>query len=302
MQSGELSQLMEAGNQLLGTSPDYKQLLVSSGSNLSIVQPDGESTLEISADLYANSTSGAVWDQETNQIHYLAEENNGTALYRYDVDSGSDKFITSSNPVLLLTSSNGTVVWVQGSCNSLGDCKYKSLHWFDSSDHQSYSREISDTILLPCQAATEFIYAERDNSGGLSFHIQALENEDETIFWALNTEYSDCAWSPDHQEVAVTLIDRGWYSGVIQEHHLQILNPERQQVRDLSYVHDLVDQIAWSPDGSYLALSGTAGSEGNYQLSLGVLELETLKVTRHDQLTSFQSENYLSINHIFWLP
>ncbi len=300
--SGEIQELIGEGFQLLDLSPEYQQLLVSNGKSLLTIQLDNLSTSEISDSYFQASPSGAVWDKSTNAIYFVSSSSEGTALRRYQPSTNIYSLVSSDGPISVLYSSDDTVVWGQGSCDQFGDCNYLSLIWSAGSGEVLASRQLKDALLLPCQTGLDYVYAKRDKNDGLSFHIQSLAEDTEIIFWSLNTEYADCAWSPNQREIAVTLIDRGWYSGVIQQYHLQILKPEQSQILDLSFVQDVMDRVTWSPDGKYIAYTGTTQNDSGYRVGLGFLDTEEMETARLENLSNFQSESYLSVNHLFWLP
>ena len=302
LRTNELTQVSAAGTRLLDISPDFHYLLASNGPFLFTVDLATFTTQEISSSLLTTSPSSAAWDPDSNAIYYVASQGQATVLYRYQPSSGSQEVISDENPVAVLYAAHGIAVWGEGYCNAFGDCSFKSLHWIDDTGLELSENEIGEAILLPCQKDLYYVYAVRDENRGLSFHVQFLETGKETVFWSLNTEYADCAWAPNDIDIAVTLIDRGWYSGELQGYHLQLLHTDNGQVSDMSYLEDVTDQLSWSPDGRYLASTGTIQINQLYQIDLSILDLESHKATTLDNLQDFQSENFTAIDRLYWLP
>lgn len=298
----EITQISAAGTRLLGVSPDYHYLLASNGPYLFILELSNFTTQEISSSLLVTSPSAAAWDPVNNDIYYIASQDQSTVLYRYRASTGVLDSIASEDPVSILFAEDGTAVWGEGSCNSFGDCSYTALHWVDSTGLEVAKKEIGEAILLPCQMGQAYVYAERDENRALSFHVQSLETAKETVFWSLNTEYTDCAWAPNESDIAVTLIDRGWYSGELHAYHLQILHTDSGSVNDISFLKDVTEQLRWSPDGRFLASTGTIEIDQLYQIDLSILDLESRSATTLNLLEDFQSENYTAIDRLYWLP
>ncbi|MEJ2447666.1 MAG: hypothetical protein P8Y37_06970 [Anaerolineales bacterium] len=298
----EIEQISAAGSRLLGVSPDYRYLLTSSDTSLFTMQLSDKATQVISDNLFSVSSAAAAWDLSSNDVYYLASTGQGSKLYRYQLSSGTQESLAENDPVAILYADNGIIVWGEGTCSAFGDCKIEFLHWMDSAGVEFARKAVGDMILLPCQTDQDFVYAVRDENEGLSFHIQSLDTSKERVFWSLNTEYADCAWAPDNNDIAVTLIDRGWYSGELYGYHFQLLHTDDNSVSDMSFLKDLTDQLSWSPDGRYIASTGTVDNDQIYEIDLTILDLENMKATTINQLKDFQSENFTAIDQLYWLP
>lgn len=302
LESGSISQLAEPGYRLLDISPDKQQLLVSLDQSLYLLQLGDLSERIVSDQFFSASPVGAAWDKTANEIYFIASNDEGTSLQRFQLSSNTYSTISLESPISIFYAADRVIVWGQGNCNQFGDCTYQGLNWTENSGEPLAARQLGDAILLPCQSDHAYIYAERDENDSLSFHIQSLAESTETIFWALNTEYSDCAWSPDKKDIAVTLIDRGWYSGVIQQYHFQILKPAQSRILDVPFFRDAIDQLTWSPDGKYIAYTGTSQEDDSYTINLGIVDTESLSVSRLESLAEFRAMNYLAIDQVIWVP
>ena len=300
--TGALTEVSSAGTVLLDISPDHLRFLAAREGELSIIDLDNGTAQKLAEDFFHLSPSGAKWDHSTNTIYYLATDGSENFLVRVNPASGSTERFTISSAIAVLEADQGTITLGIGTCNPFGDCAFTGLLWIDSQGNEIASVEVGESILLPCQNPYEFVYSEKDENGRQSLHIRPHDQEQETIFWASIGEYADCSWSPDGNQLAVILIDRFWYSGIIQEYYFQLLIPAKTEILDLSYLKAPLDQVTWSPDGRYTAFSGTALNDDVYQIEINLLEIDPLSVTRFDQLSQFQSENYLTIHSLFWAP
>jgi WD40 repeat protein len=287
--------------QLLDISPDHQQILIAKEGELSIVDLDSNEVQKLAENYYHLSPSGARWDQTNNTIYYLAAGESGTILHRVNPDSGESEELPATSPIAVLEADQGILMLGKGTCNPFGDCAYSAQEWITSEGDQVAIYEIGESIMLPCQRPDEYVYAEMNQDGALSLRVRPHDQDQETVFWAVKPEYSDCAWSPDGNRLAVILVDRFWYSGSIQDYYFQILVPSTTDIIDIS-LKALLDHVTWSPDGKYVAFAGTGLYEESYQIEVTLLELNTLSVRRFSQLSEFQSENYLSIPELFWAP
>lgn len=302
LETGALAEIRGAGSVLVDISPDHLRFLSSQGGELSIIDPETGASQELADDYYQLSPSGASWDHSTNMIYYLATDGSENFPVRVDPVSGEKERITVSSAIAVLEAEGDTVTFGIGACNPFGDCAYTELLWTDSQGNEIASVEVGDSIPLPCQRPDEYVYSEKDENNTLSLHIRPHGQEEETVFWALNTEYADCAWSPNGSQLAVILIDRYWYSGEILEYYFQLLIPSTNQILDRSYFKSPLDLVSWSPDGRYTAFAGTALNGDIYQIEINLFEVDSVSVARFNQPEEFRSTDYLTIHALFWAP
>lgn len=302
LETEALSEISPAGSQLLDISPDHKRILVSRESELSLIDLETGSTRILVDGYFHLSPSGAKWDPATNSIYYLAENGAGIQLLRINPDSGEQGQIAVESAVSILDVFENVIILGKGSCNPFGECTIGEVQWIDVQGTEITTVEPGDAILLPCQRGDAFVYSAKTEQSALSLHIRSHDPAPEVVFWALNTEYADCAWSPDGSRLAVIVIDRFWYSGSILEYYFQVLFPASNQIQDLSYLNAPLDNVAWSPDGAYTVFTGTAIDEDIYQVEINLMELNSMRVARYGHLSQLQSENYLTIPQVFWAP
>jgi WD40 repeat protein len=304
LEADGLTEILPPGTRLLDISPDRQRILYSDDSELSVFDLGSGSFQVLADDLYLLAPIGAKWDHSDNRIYYLAAGESGPTLWQVNPDNGESEQLAVAGAIAVLKADQGVIIIGKGTCNLFGDCAYSEQEWITDQGERIASYEIGDSIMLPCQKPDEYIYAEIDENGILSLHIQPHDQELETVFWAVQPEYSDCAWVPDGTRLAVTLVDRFWYSGSIQDYYFQILIPEPYQLIDLSYIKAPLDHVAWSPDGSYIAFSGTEQIGEAYQLEINLVQPDGINffISRFDQYEEFQSENYLTIPWLIWAP
>ena len=301
LETDVLGEILPTGTELLDISPDHQRILISHESELRIFDLGSGSVQVLAENYYSLSPSGAKWDPAENRIYFLAAGESGSTLHRVNPDSGESEELPATSPIAVLDADQGIIVLGKGTCNPFGDCTYSEQEWISGEGDQVALYEIGDSIMLPCQQPDEYVSAEMNQNGALSLRIRPHGQDQETVFWATKPEYSDCAWSPDGTRLAVTLVDRYWYSGSIQAYYFQILVPSETEIKDIPLKASL-DHVTWSPDGRYVAFSGTGLYEESYQIELTLLELNASSVRRFSQLSEFQSENYLAIPELFWAP
>lgn len=257
---------------------------------------------QLAEDYFHLSPSGAKWDHTQNLIYYIAGASNDLSLKKVEPNNGEIQKLDTSSPIAVLDVVRGTIILGNGTCNPFGNCVYSDLTWIADQGTEINSVSLDDSILLPCQTGSDFVYSLKDENGSVSLHIRPHGQDQETVFWTWTSEYADCTWSPDGTQLAVIVIDRFWYSGSIQEYYFQLLFPNTNEVLDLSYLNAPLDHLSWSPDGRYSAFSGTELNEDQYQLEINIFELNSYTVSRFNQFEQFKSENYISIPKLFWAP
>lgn len=297
-----LSEISPAGTQLLDVSPDHLQLLISRESEISLLNLETGSVQKIADDYFFLSPSGAKWDHAANAIYFLAGNGTDNKLVRVNPENGERQEIATHATIAVLEALGDTIILEKGVCNPFGDCSFSEMQWIDGQGNEIISVEIEDEILLPCQRPADFVYAVKQDDGGLSLHIRPHDQAPETVFWTVFSEYADCSWSPDGNILAVIVIDRFWYSGSIQEYYFQLLLPGTYEILDRSYLTASLDHVTWSPDGRYALFSGTKTIEEKYQVEITLMELNSYQVKRYNQFGQLQSENYLTIPQLFWVP
>lgn len=300
--SGELRELSPAGTKLLDTSPDHKQILAARESVLLVLDLDSGLEQILTEDYFYLSPSGAKWDQSSNLIYYLAGDETENHLVQLNPGTGAAERLAVSSPISVLEADQGVLIWGMGSCNPFGDCTYTNLVWADESGSEIHSAPVGESGMLPCQRPTDHTFSTKNENDALSLHVLAHDQSREAVFWSLNTEYSDCAWSPDGNRLAVTLIDRSWYSGSIQNYYFQVMVPATNEIFDLSYLKAPLDSVGWSPDGVYTVFTGTELVEDTYQLHINLVELASFTITRFSQLDQFSSVNYRAVHNLAWAP
>lgn len=301
IQSKSLTKISIPGTQLLSISPDHQAILTARENELFLVDLASGTEKQLADDYFHLSPSGARWDHSTNLIYYVGSDGSESYLVRYQPTNGSNERLTFASPIAVVEADQGVLTWGKGSCNPFGDCTYTDLYWINDEGDEIGTGSLDDSILLPCQRSTDFTFSIKAENDALSLHILSHDQSQEAVFWSFY-EYSDCAWAPDNNRLAVTLVDRFWYSGSIQDYFFQILTPATNKVIDLSYFQAPLDSVDWSPDGDYVAFTGTDLVNEIYQLQIIIFELDTFTVTRIDQLDQFQSANFLAIQHLFWAP
>lgn len=301
LETGALTEISGAGTVLLDISPDHQRLLASREGELSVIDLESGTSQELVDDYFQLSPSGAKWDHATNTIYYLATDGSENFPVRVNPGSGEKERLAISSAIAVLEADQDTITFGIGTCNPFGDCAFSELLWTDSQGNEIASVEAVDSTLLPCQRPDEFVYSEKDEDSRLSLHIRPHGQEQETVFWSWKTEYADCAWSPDGNQLAVILIDRYWYSGEIEAYYFQLLIPATIKILDLPLKAPL-DHVVWSPDGRYTAFTGTSLNDNGYQIEINLLDIDLSSVARFNQLRQFQSENYLTVHTLFWAP
>lgn len=301
IQTKSLTEISSPGTQLLAISPDHKAILAARENELFLVELASGTENKLTDDYFHLSPSGARWDQSKNLIYYIGSDGSENYLVRYQPDSGASERLPHLSPIAVVEADQGVLIWGKGSCNPFGDCTYTDLVWINDQGSEIRSADLAGSILLPCQRPTDFTFSVKDENDALSLHILSHDLSQEAVFWSFY-EYSDCSWAPDKNRLAVTLVDRFWYSGSIQNYYFQILIPATNQFIDLSYFQAPLDSVDWSPDGEYVAFTGTDLVNETYQLQINLFQLDSFAVTRIAQLDQFQSSNYLAIHNLYWAP
>ena len=300
--SGILTEISGKGAQLLDISPDFQNLLISQENNLLIINQEGQQMELLADDYFSASPQGAQWVNPTGEILYISSDGVLTSLQSIQAGSDIKKQLTSDNPISIQSSDSNLVVWGKGDCNTFGNCTHTGITWIDLQGNDLEYQELGEKILLPCQTTSDFVYAEKNEEDVLSFNIHSINSQSVIKFWATNTEYSDCAWSPDQEQIVLIIIDRGWYSGTIQGYYQQILVPEKKQTYTLPASLGTTGNASWAPDGKYILFTGTDLVNAQYQIVMRLFDTETYSVIKMDEYIKLSSENFISLNQIIWLP
>ena len=300
--SGILTEISGKGTQLLDISPDFQNLLVSQEQNLIIINKEGHQLELLADDYFSASPQGAHWVNPSGEILYVSSDGDITSLQSVQTGSGTKKQLTSDNPISIHASGSNGVVWGKGECNTFGNCTHEGITWIDFQGNELEYQELGEAQLLPCQTTSHYVYSKKDEEDVLSFNIHSINNQSIIKFWATNTEYSDCAWSPDQKQIALIIIDRGSYSGTIQDYYQQILIPEKNQTYTLPVSLGTTGNVSWAPDGKYMLFTGTDLVNAQYQIVMRLFDSETYSISKMDEYIKLSSDNFISINRVFWLP
>jgi len=297
-----LTEVWGKGGQLLDVSPDYQRLLVSQDQNLYTVYTDGQEVELLVDNLLPSSAQGARWVKFSEKIVYIASEGDKTKLIRVNNDGKNPEMLLDGNPIIIYSATSDRLVWGEGLCNSFGGCTQSGVVWSDGQGNEIAAHQMEEIQLLPCQTISHFVYVEKDENDIYSLHIQPHQEQDEIIFWLAGTEYSDCAWSPDQKQVSVVTIDRGWYSGTVFLYRHLILDVKSREITLLPERLGMVGNSHWSPDGEYLLYTGTESDDDQYQAVMRLINTRSLSIKFLDENIDQKSSNFISINHVFWLP
>lgn len=302
IQTGKLAQVMGSGHQLLDVSSNYQRLLVSRNQQLFTVGRQGEDREMVSEQYLSSSPHGAQWVKSTRDIVYIAREGESNVIYLKEEGGMPSKVNTGHLPVLIHIATKDRLVWGSGACTSFGECTQHGLVWSDYQGEEIayFTREPNE--LLSCQTPSHYVYAERDENQVSRFHIKGIGEEREKLYWLAGDEWTDCAWAPDKTRLAVMVIDRGSYSGSIQDHRQFYMDVESGEYTLLPGRLGETTEATWSPDGEYTLFTGTKQGETQFQVIMRLMHAATWKLTNLDDNIDMHSPNHISIHHLFWLP
>ena len=301
--SGYLKELLGSGYQLLDVSPNFQHLLVANEERLFLVDQNGQTISELADNYLYSSPWGARWLKDSDEIIYISVDQEGSKINQVNSQgTENNPLILDGNPIQIYPSTQDTIVWAEGHCNPFGNCTRQGIVWSNNQGKEITSREKGQKKLLICQTPSQFVFAEQDDQDIFRFHIQPLDEQIEKLYWLTEEEYADCAWSPNKEQLSLVAIERGWYSGTIHDARQLLVDVKSGEYTLLPERLGWTTQSIWSPDGHYLLFTGTEQVDDQYQVLMRLMDMNTWMLTLFDEKLGFNSSNYLSINHIFWLP
>ena len=287
---------------LLDVSPDYQRLLIAREGKLLSVNADGDDQKIIADDFLFTSPQGALWDSAGEHIYYVAVEDDSTRLIRVNAGGEERQKLPLKNPVRIYKLNPERIVWAQGTCDAFGGCSRQRVIWSTLSGEEIASWEEGKRQMLPCQTGSRAVYALEDQQQVLRFHIRKLGEEREKLYWLSGSEYPDCAWAPGGGQIALTAVERGGYSGTVQDYRQFLLDVDSGEYTLLPERLGSTTRAHWSPEGDYVVFTGTEIIQEKYQVTLKLMQTRSRIVQSLADNLELTSVNYLTVNHLDWLP
>lgn len=301
----QLELIVEAGYTLLGVSPSGLRMLVSSGQSLYVMGTDGSNQRLLSEEYYNLGLNGAYWTSEEHKIVFVAGDGSNNAVFVGHPDTPDLVRISQDdlNPIEVYPSMDAAgVIWSSGACYSQGDCDREALMWssIDGSRHLT----LPDDISSPQAASTgdRIVYTTLDDQGRLRMETAAMDGSQADAVFVFGNHFMDYSWSPAAADLAIIVADRSDYSGILTGHRYYVVGMPEGDVKELPWTLGAKSNVAWSPDGLELLLSGTDQTDTGYLITLIVYDLLQEQQYTLQSWEEFSSTEYMFIPRIYWVP
>jgi len=301
----QLERIVDPGYTLLGISPSGLRMLVSSGQSLYVMGIDASNQRLLSDSYYDLGMNGAYWTSDEHKIVFIAGDGTNNALFVAHPDTSEMTRLSQDDlqPIEVYPSMDPSgVLWSAGQCSSQGDCSREVLMWSSIDGNQQH--ELPDDVGNPQAASTgdRIVYTTLDVQGRLRMEIAAMNGSQADAVFVFGNHFMDYSWSPAATGLAIIVADRSAYSGILTGHRYYVVGMPEGDVQELPWTLGAQSNLAWSPDGLQLLLSGTGQTDIGFQITLVTYDLLQEQQNAVQPWEEFSSTEYMFIPRVYWVP
>jgi WD40 repeat protein len=292
------------GNQLAAVSPEGDQIAVSRDGGLSLLPADSGHAIELTRPDAEYGWPLMYWMRDGEWIVLLGEHDGTDGIWIVSADGLvwvnllQEQFVPSS---LIPAPTKNEVYWSEGLCENGDTC----------TPAQNYVTEISTgkTTDFPFQfpvfsiSGDYYAYANAKGEDAVGVWVANLEEPPGRFLPLPGDHLMGYEWSPDGDQLAMTTLVRSEYSGRPSDVRIFLLDPETWVQREMNPVSGLNALLTWSGDGDRLLISSSSQLDAdNYAINLWVIDLEKQRTINLADSIKITSKQYISVEHIEWLP
>jgi Tol biopolymer transport system component len=314
-----LSQILVAGYQLQGVSPDGRRMLVNQGHDLYLADIDGSKLKKLASDFYPYGQIGAAWLPDGQSLVLIAERGEppsgstarvGRGIWQVTVDGGAWQRLTPSEYLpheLGGSPSADEILWADGGCPLdaqgspiLAECVTRNWYRSDTSGAAPFSlTQMSRLRRSPDGKNLAYTYLNEKNKP-----VLALTASGQSQIWTPLPEgyLLDYTWSPDGLWLAVLWQERSDYSGKITAQKLYLLNPTETRRNEIAMAVNYSGQVRWAPDGRWLLVTGTEVNSEGYRFNLRLVPITGGTPMLLDGKISPNVPNFVYVTNLAWVP
>jgi hypothetical protein len=302
---GLFERILEPGFEILTSNPDYG-MLVGNASEFGIYKDGAYLPFTSAAEVeYDQATLKLIADNSFVEVLSTAS---ALEINLYTFDTMGNISLTSQKTLDIDTSTvadlNEAVILVKSADCTEQKCE---IHFIDQylTDQPEISRAdigIASNLLMN-QKGTALAFWE-DVDGSESLILGDINpNLRDNYIGLFGNVYLAQAWSHDGTNLAAIKMSRSDYYGRATSLLHFIVNRQSSSVATLPEMEGLNPQIVWSPDDLTIATTATVlGSDNSAKIVIRLYHIETQQVSFVLEANNLQSDVFIAITKMVWLP
>ena len=295
-----LYQLLESGYEIEDIKADGSSMLISNGQKLIVSDSNGENLQQITDKLALTSrNASAFWLPDDAQLVLLTDEGQENVLWLVDLDQDVWENLSKGDITGIVKPTQGDAIyWYQGECHSDTTCDDVSL-WRVQADQSEVL--IAKNRVVFSTNGEKFAWVETTAENSLILYTRNADNSNQDFLYLPGNRLVDIAWSPSSNLLALLSVTRSEYSGKSSDAAIYIVNTNTLVHNQYMAFPGLNPGLIWHPDGNALLLTSTLPTENGFQTNIAKLDLSTGLFTFLNDQLNIQSENFITINDLFWI-
>ncbi len=294
-----LYQLFGPGTQLEDIHPDGNQLLISQGSQLFLSDLSGQTTPITDKLTISPQNASALWGPDGTWLAVLTDEAEGQTIWRVNLADMQWQLIASGEITgILKVISGGDIYWYQGQCNAESGCESNTIWKTQNGESalfaETYRAAISDDD-------SQYAWAETTEDNLIVIYKRSVDQSLQDFLYLPGNRLIDMAWGPFDTRLGVLTVTRSNYSGKSSDVRIFIVNSIDMSHLEYFALPGINAGLAWHPNGEDLLLYATQATDTGYQLHFRQMNLTSGLFDTLDEMLTITSENFISINQLFWI-
>ncbi len=299
MTQGSLNQLLGKGFRLQDSDANGTRLLVNLGNQLFIADAFGNTTLVTDKLAVTGRNASAFWMPDGTQIEVLTDETEGKAISLVNPTTNVWQSIaTGTISGLIKPADSTTFYWYSGECPAEAACEDNTV-WRTANGESALFAEQPNIAVTGDGQSYAWIVSSEDPT--LILYTNSAAQNNQNYLYLPGNRAVDMQWSPFNNQLALLTVTRSDYSGKSSDARIFVVTTGAMSQLEYYAFPGLNPAVVWDQNADQLLLTSTLPVDGGYQLHFRQMNLASGLFDTLDDALTVTSEDFITIQKLFWI-